>query len=127
MIIRRDQQLAFERSATERFERAALEHLRNELPDRITGLSDDHVRAWIRGAIPRANSFDLKTEREIMCFLDAEALLGENFYNTEEHAWASQVLGSRELNAQDKSGILLATACSVYRDRTPESKGRTRV
>jgi hypothetical protein len=114
LIIRNSQKEAFSAASNHAFEQSAIEHLRKELPEAVAGRSDDDLLVWVRDAVSRSSAFGLKTQRQIMCFLDAEALLGERFYRQKGNEWAMSVLRSANLSAQDKAGVLLATACSVH-------------
>src|SRR5215467_10139901 len=115
--IRPDQTAQFELDAVERFVRRAVAHLRKELPDRVNAKNDAQLAQWVRDAMARAGPFDLRTEKQIMFFLDAEVLLGPRFYESPEHDWAGKVLTSGKLHPDDKAGVLLATACSFDRER----------
>ena len=116
--LRKQNMDAFQTAATRGFEQAAVSHLRQKLAAQVSGESGDALIAWVRDAMDRAAHFQLLTQQQIMCFLDAEALLGKRFYERAEHAWASGVLRSRQLQADDKAGLLLATSCSFFRDKT---------
>jgi hypothetical protein len=56
-----------------------------------------------------------------MCFVDADVLLGRGFHGDPAYHWADTLLRSDKLEPDDKAGLLLATACSVYKDK--RSKG----
>jgi hypothetical protein len=114
--IRPDQTGQFEQDAIEKFVRRAIAHLHKELSDRVIGKSDRDLAFWVHDIMKRAESFDLKTEQQIMCFLDAEALLGVRFYDDPRYAWAKELVRSKHLSPPDKAGLLLATACSVDRE-----------
>lgn len=116
-MIRQEQLKELEQVASRRFERAAVDHLRSELTSKVAGLSDLHLLEWTRDVVSRAASFQLLTQRQAMCFLDAEVLLGRRFYEQPSHTWALHVLRSDKLLPQDKAMLLLATACSIQRER----------
>ena len=120
--IRNEQKDAFAESAQRQFERTAVEHLRKEMTEQVKKFSDEQLRVWVREAIVRAQRFGLVTQRQIMCFLDSEVLLGKRFYESAQDAWADKVLRSDQLVGNDKAGLLLATACSVYRERSGGGK-----
>ena len=122
MIIRNSQKEAFSAASIRAFEQSAIEHLRKEFPQVVEGRSDEDLLVWVRDAVSRSGTFGLKTQRQIMCFLDAEALLGESFYREPRHKWAMTTLKSRNVSPQDKSMLLLATACSIHREKQA-SKG----
>ena len=113
---------AFSAQAKMTFEEAAVAHLHEKLADRVRGQSELELKEWIRDAVARAEPFGLVTQQQIMCFVDSEALLGKCFYRSPEHAWASRVLESEHLQAGDKAGLLLATACSFFREKNVSEK-----
>jgi hypothetical protein len=114
LTIRSEQDATFGENATAGFVRRAVSHLRAELSDRVIDRSDDQLRAWVRDAITRADFFGLRTEKQIICFLDSEVLLGPQFYQYPHLGWAQEILSSTKLHPDDKSRLLLAAACSVY-------------
>jgi hypothetical protein len=122
--IRNEQATAFQANAYTGFLRRAVQHLRKELPHRVVDRSDPELADWARDATRRAETYGLRTERQIMFFLDAEVLLGANFYADPRHAWAATVLQSNKLHPDDKAGTLLATACSLDRERARRDKNR---
>jgi len=77
--IRQDQVAPFEQDATGKFVRRAIAHLRTELPDRVSGKSDQELAGWVFDVMSRGEPYERKTEQQIMCFLDAEVLLGPRF------------------------------------------------
>jgi hypothetical protein len=115
--IRQEQAVAFENRAFERFIQNAIIHLRQQLSERIALKSDQELANWVRDARQRAKTFNLVTEKQIMCFLDAEVLLGQKYYEAKQHNWAWQVLKSKKLGPDDKAGLLLATACSFAKEQ----------
>lgn len=116
LTIRKTQQDVFRRQARAAFEARAIAHLRRDLAEQTAGLGDDEVTRRVREAIARAERYGLATQRQIVCFVDASFLLGEGFDTDPGHGWAREVLHSPHLAASDKANLLLATACSLYRE-----------
>jgi len=61
------------------------------------------------------------TEKELMYFVDTSILLGANFEQNTENAWARRLLASDKLATGDKANLLLATACSIYQGKKDAS------
>ena len=107
----------FEEQAQQAFEDRALRHVREKLPEQSAGYSDEDARTLIRSCLPRSTSYGLTTERQIMCYLDATVLLGDQFETKPGGEWAMKVLRSDKVSRTDAAMLLLATSCSVYRSR----------
>jgi hypothetical protein len=115
--IRQSQAQGFAEGATAGFVRRVVAHLRQKLPDRVRSFTDSQLSDWVRDVIARGAPFGLKSERQIVCLVDCEVLLGQRFYETLGHAWAKVTLQSTKLHPEDKAQLLLATACSLDRDK----------
>lgn len=113
--IRPDQTPSFEASAIDNFVQRAVSHLRTELPDHVRALSDQQLDTWVRDVMMRGEAFGLRSEKQVICMLDSEVLLGPKFYDDPKHRWARTIVTSDKLHPDDKSRVLLATACSVSR------------
>jgi hypothetical protein len=114
MLTLKENQLArLVQNAEDGFVKRALDHVAESFPGKAYSIRDPALRAFIVDSMKRAECFGLKSERQIMCFIDSECLLGQMFYSRGEHAWARKVLDSKVLLGDDKARLLLATACSL--------------
>lgn len=103
---------AFEKTAYEAFEDAVVRQLRDLFADRVRAATDDDIRARVRACIPRARAYGLATQYQVMCFIDATYLLGEQFDTDPRYPTLRELLAS-PLGGEDKAGCLLTSACGV--------------
>jgi len=114
--IQKEQVAVLKGQALEGFLKQAVLHLRRDLTDLTATYSDNELRQRIKTRMERARAYGLSNKREIMCFVDVSFLLGERFDSDPAHAWVPLLLHSPKLSSGDRANLLLATACSVYRD-----------
>jgi len=108
---------AFRRGAFSNFQRRALNHLREYVPEPTKSLTDDQLLQRIDECIPRANRYDLATERQVMAFVDTTYWLEEHFDTDPNHDWSQMVLRSPRFEPDEKAVALAAIARSVYEAR----------
>ena len=111
--IRNDQIGMLSERMVSNFVNRALLHIRAHFPDRVLNQTDEQLRREIGDAIKRAGEFNFSTERQIMCFIDVEVILGRYFYDDPRYLWMKAVLKSSSLNDDDRSRVLLSSAFSV--------------
>ncbi len=111
--IRQDQIDSIVSARWEDFYTRTRRHVRHVFTDRIQGLSEADLRALFDSSVARAHSFGLRTERQIVCVMDATILLGDRFENNPHYAWGEDILRSRRLIADDRARLLLAVARRV--------------
>jgi len=114
--IRQEQEDLFRQEAEADFNRRVLLHVRRDLTEPAAAMSDEEILRIVRECGPRAAKHGLTSERHLMCFVDASILLGRSFEEKPSQAWARELLKSSKLAATDKANLLLATACSVYKE-----------
>jgi hypothetical protein len=117
--IRKEQSEAFQKEAADDFEARAIKHIRRDLAKPASALTDDDIRRRVRECIPRAKEYGLITEKQIICFVDVSILLGDRFDTDPKMAWSGELLRSKNVSVPDKTNLLLATACSVYKELKP--------
>jgi hypothetical protein len=115
--IRQEQSDVFRRESLDRFEANAVRHLRTHLADPTQDYTDEELRQRVRNCISRSTSHGLRSEQQVMCFVDTSFLLNEQFDTDPAHAWAAKVLRSEKLEPGQKATVLLATATNVYNGR----------
>jgi hypothetical protein len=117
MLKARQQQLdVYSQNAMADFEGRAVSHLRRDLAQQTISFTDTDLLTRVRSCIPRAAKYNLTSEKHVMCFVDVSFLLGEHFDLDESQPWAAKLLRSDRVAPGDKGNLLLATACSVYKD-----------
>ncbi len=110
MRIRPEQMEAFDRLSLEAFLDRGAAHLRKEFPKEMAEASDANLRIQVRRGIDRAAKYGLTSQYEVICFVDAEVLLGEDFDGDPKHEWAKELLDDPSLSPEDKADHLLAEA-----------------
>jgi hypothetical protein len=109
--IRNEQIQAFRSAALEDFLDRGVAHLRRQLPALVAPFSAQELRERVRACITRCASYRLTSPYDIMCFVDATFLLGEQFDQGPAHAWASDVLRDDDFAPTAKADRLLRIAC----------------
>ena len=107
---------AFRQDALRRFVERVLAHLRQDLAKQTAGCADDALRARVGSCIERAKTYGLLTQREVVCFVDATYLLGEDFDTAAETEWAAEILRS-DASAADRALSLVATSGRISEAR----------
>lgn len=121
--VRADQMQVFDDIALEEFEELAVDELRVTLPEETAEWSDEDLADCVREALPRAESYGLETEFEVVCFAQAMILLGDTF-DTDSHCVPAQiVLNSSMLPSEEKADLLVLFARALVAEAgaaTPE-------
>ena len=111
LIIRPEQKAVFEERAFLSYSKQAIEHLRTELPDLTAELSDGALLNSVRTCIPIAATYGLTNWAEIMAFVDATYLLGDERFDLDpDYWWAPEILNSPYLSSMEKAIQLLDSA-----------------
>jgi hypothetical protein len=92
------------------FETRGVAHLSRRLPKQTAPYDDEQLRERIRSCIPRANRYNLTTQREVMAFVDTTYLSHEHFDTDPSCHWAQAVLGDREVAPDLKANLLVSFA-----------------
>ena len=102
---------AFQRLAIQEFIRRALAYLRQELPEKMNGLSDSEQEQLIRRAMN--NSYGLTGERAIVSLAQLRLLLGENFAEQPEWQWAVEALRDSTRDPNERAEWVVTVACAL--------------
>jgi hypothetical protein len=94
------------------FENRAIRHLRTELPEESKPYSDEELRARVQRAMARCRQYDLRTEYQIVCFVDAGMLLGEEDFDT-NRGWARFALAACNMSADRRAHATLEVALRI--------------
>lgn len=108
--VRADQMQVFDDIALAEFEELAVDELRETLPEETEEWSDEDLAKFVRRTLPRAESYGLETETEVICFAQAMVLLGETFDTDDNCVPAQIVLKSSTLSSEDKGDLLFLVA-----------------
>jgi len=111
--IRQEQLDAFLAVRWDAFYRRVRAHVRKELPEESARLGEAGLRLVFDSSVRRAESYGLRTERQIVCMVDATVLLGDRFEEREEYYWAKEVLNSAILIADDRARLVLVAAARL--------------
>jgi hypothetical protein len=95
------------------FYRRVCAHVRKEFPEEAARLGEAGLRSVFDSSVTRSDRFGLRTERQIVCIVDATVMLGDRFEEQARYDWALQVLTSPHLIADDRARLVLVTAAKV--------------
>lgn len=111
IIIRHEQYAKFEEEAWKDFLRRAVEHLRQDMSDYTTGLSDEQLKERIESSVELAGKYGLLSEQDVVCFLDAGLLLNdERFADNPKYAPLQTILQDEELTPDEPAEQILTLA-----------------
>lgn len=111
MAIRREQYARFEEQAWMDFLRRVVEHLQQDLPDYIVGLSDEDLITRIETSVTRAQTYGLLDEPDVVCFLDAGLLLNdERFPENPQYLPIRVILDDQEVDPDERAEQVLTLA-----------------
>jgi len=96
-------------------------HVRKAFPEVARQLGDAGLRPVFDSVVRRSHAFELRTERQIVCMMDATILLGDQFEDHPRYQWARDVLTSPYLVADDRAKLVLVTATRIS---NPDGLGR---
>lgn len=105
------------------FERRAVAHIRENLPEQSAGFSDPQIRERVRDGVRRANRYGLESERQAMCFIDTGFLIGPDFDTRSDTRWARTLLEDRQLSANERAARLLSRAEKEKGGVPPQTTG----
>jgi hypothetical protein len=114
--IRADHMQEFDAMAIRNFEDRAVRHLRTKLINDVLPYSDEQLRERVRHATARCPGYGLTSERQIVSFVDAGVLVGENFDTDRRHPWARHILDDRKVSADERARAILEIAVSIRQD-----------
>jgi hypothetical protein len=100
---------AFAEAAYEAFEDGVLRRLRDVFAEKVCDFTDEDIRNRIRACVPRARSYGLTTQYQVMCFVDTTYLLGEDFDFDPRYSWSRELLAS-PLPAAEKADCMIESA-----------------
>ena len=93
------------------FENRTIKHLSKIFPDAIKTMlgpegQDVKVREFIGAGIAKANSFDIRAERNVTLFIDLMIGFSPEFYREPRMSWVAATLASKELTETEKMNAI---------------------
>jgi hypothetical protein len=113
--IRQEQLDAFAAARWDDFYIRVRKHVRQVFPAVTRNLDEVDLRTIFDSVVGRSHAFGLRTERQIVCMMDATMMLGDRFEEQPRHLWAHDILGSPYLIADDRAKLVLTTANRIAR------------
>lgn len=104
LTIRKDQMAAFSANAQAQFALRCEAHLREYFPEECGRLGPREVAASVRLALGKADDYRLKSERDILRYLNLMYTLGFDF--DRNVPWASGILTDGRLSSASKMRLL---------------------
>ena len=102
MIIRKAQMDAMSDYVFDSFVRRMLVHLRAKCQERTAAISDAELDKFVRAGVGRAHSFNVRSEPNLVTFLEFAAQYGLDYYTTTQFTGALGALEDGELNETEK-------------------------
>ena len=118
-----DHMTAFRGVAQDHFEQRAVLHLRQQFGAETFALTDGELRERVRTGRERARGWGLLTEVQIMDFVDTGFLIGEDFDSDPGESWTRDLLGDKELPADQRSAVLVSSARILVATRGGGNRG----
>ena len=105
--LRDDHVRALQAVASNEFVERGVAHLRTCLPAATAGFTDDQLRQRIRGCIGRAGKYGLSSQQQVITFVDATYLAGEDFDTAPGNEKARALLLDPDVTPDGKARCLL--------------------
>lgn len=104
----------FEEAALRDFEARVSRHVRETFPKSFEVLGEARVLDILRGAVGRAQSHGLTTERSVVMYLNLMFMLGSGFDEDPQLPWAAEILGDGGLVEVGKIDALYDKALDYF-------------
>jgi hypothetical protein len=101
-IIRKEQMRVFDDYAYKQFVDDMVVHLRTHYSKQIAEMTETDLRQMIEEGIERAEKYDVVTVTDVERFLGCMVMLGQNFDNDPETAWAGDILRNENMSGTFK-------------------------
>lgn len=108
--IRQEQMDEFEAIQLDRFVAEALAYLRSVWTEEIEELGEEESDLFIRESISRATEWGIDRERQVLRLLNVSMAMGPEFPDSEEDAWAIDLLEDDDVDDDQKLEALEAGA-----------------
>jgi hypothetical protein len=120
--LRTEHEDAFQAVAEDNFLERAAAHLRENFPDQTAALSQSEIRTRVRDGRTRARGYGFETERDVIRFIDAQFLLGDEFDRNPRHQWAKEYLDVDGAAPEDRALALIEKAEELVRSPAGHKK-----
>ncbi|MBL8603329.1 MAG: hypothetical protein JNK72_15500 [Myxococcales bacterium] len=102
MFIVRERHLeALARARSDDFVRRAARDLRKRHA-RLDGVPEQGLQGWIAQSMQDAERYHLRTEAEVVTFLEYRLLYGHDFPEGEDHTWALAILTDEAIDVPER-------------------------
>jgi hypothetical protein len=108
--IRQEQMDELEAFQLDRFAAEALAFLRSVWTDEIGELGEEEADLFIRDTVSRASEWGIDKERQVLRLLNVRMAMGQEFPDSEEDDWATELLEDDEIDDDEKLEALEAGA-----------------
>ena len=92
LAIRREQVDVLEQASTKRFEDRMVAHLSVAFKEKCQSLGEAEVRGLIQHGVRRSRRYAIATERDVCKYVEVMFILGRDFDEDPQYAWAHQTL-----------------------------------
>lgn len=110
LVIRTEQMRVLGQNVLARLIEAAVQHVRDSVPDVFDQMGADRVRESVLLAKSKAADYGLETWSDVIAYLNVMYIIGFHFDEDPRYGWAKQTLEIAELSTQEKMDSLLRLA-----------------
>ncbi len=89
-----------------KFVRETAARLRSTCPAQTEGRSDEQVQAMVRALMPRAQRYDIHSQRDVRAFIVLEVTHGPRFEHQPNREWVMELLTDPDLAGQEKIDLI---------------------
>ena len=119
LVIREAQLVALSRALRSRFEREALEHVKDCFPDQCAELGEDNAFYYVQQGLRRSRDYGFESQYDSLRFLNVMFALGADFDKSEAHAWMRPILIGRDMAPSTRMDFLLSELYPLLIDQSP--------
>ena len=93
---------AFSAQQRERFEEEMTVYVARKYPEESATMADGALRALIHDGVDKARAYDIILEGDVARYIEFMVILGPDFDESENTAWAPAILKNRSATAKSK-------------------------
>ncbi|MCU0726130.1 MAG: hypothetical protein MUE73_10125 [Planctomycetes bacterium] len=120
LILRKEQEDVLKRLASDEYECRVLAHVKAVFPAHVEKRGEPDCRRIIRKGIEESARYRIRTEFDVVRFIDLMFVLGEDFPKDSRLPWASTTLARKDLSPTSKVDQLWEQST----ERLKEASGR---
>lgn len=106
LVIRKEQMAVLRAYMTGRFRAKVLKHFRTDLTEETRPLSREAALALVDEGLARARTYGVRSERDVMLFIDLMVLYSPQFEDTPALGWSKRILQNPELSGDVKMSLI---------------------